>query len=84
MWFYKAYMEAGSKEKEKSYQAVSRISQVCREFAYLQTDFLEKFIYRGASLLVFELKAGAMTSFCLELAAELGKLKDVFFEKVST
>ena len=62
------------------FKAVLRIGHICRKFA---TSKAEKLIYRGASLLVLELKAGAMTSFCLELAAELGKLKDVFFKKVS-
>ena len=88
-WFYKAYKQAGNKEKEQSYRALLLIGQACRKYAHMETDSVEqtkveRFIYRGACLLVFELKAGAMTSFCLELAAELGKLKDVFFEKVST
>ena len=85
-WFYKAYKEAGSQEKEKKYQAVLRIGQVCREFANKETEkgkMKEKFIYQGTSLLVFELKAWAMTTSSFELAAELGKLKDVFFNKVS-
>ena len=83
-WFYKAYKQAGNEEKEKRCQAVLRIGQACRKYANMAADRgqLEKFILRGASLLVFELKAGAMTISCFELAAELGKLKDVFFDKV--
>ena len=85
-WFFKAYKEAGSTEREKRYQAVLRISQVCREFANKETDrgkINEKFIYQGASLLVLELKAGAKTTSSLDLATELGKLKEVFFNQVS-
>ena len=44
---------------------------------------VEKVFLHGAMMLVFELKAGAMTTSCFELAAELGKMKDVFFNKVS-
>ena len=90
-WFYKAYKKAGSNEKEKRYQAVMRLGQAIREYAHRESDSdeqikktKEKFMNNGAILLVFELKVGAMTTFCSELAAELGKLKDVFFEKVST
>ena len=85
-WFYKAYKQAGSQEKEKQIQAVLMIGQVCRKYANMDADRgeVEKFIFRGASLLVFQLKAGAMTTACFELAAELGKLKDIFIKKVST
>ena len=86
-WFYKAYKQAGSKEKEKGYQALLKHAQICRESANSQTDpqekmKVEKLLYRSASLLVFELKAGARNTSSLELTAELGKLKDVFFTKV--
>ena len=83
-WFFKAYKQAGSQEKEKCFQAVLRIGRACRKFATTAADpgEVEAFLYRGASLLVLELKAGAMTTSCFELLAELGKLKDVFFAKV--
>ena len=89
-WFYKAYKKVGTKEKEKKYQAVLRLGQAYREYAHRESDSVEKikkikekFINHGASLLVFELKIGTIASFYSELVAELGKLKDVFFEKVS-
>ena len=84
-WFYKAYKQAGSQEKEKQNQAVLMICKACRKYAKMEADpgEVEKLILRGASLLIFELKAGAMTSFCFELVAKLGKLKDIFIKKVS-
>ena len=84
-WFFKAYKKAGTKVKEKRYQAVLWIGEACRKYTNMEADpgEVEKFILRGAHLLVFELKARVMNTFCFELVAELGKLKDVFFNKVS-
>ena len=64
-WFYKVFKEAGTKEKETRYQAVLRIGLASRKYANndsVEKKIKEKFIYKGASLLVFELKAGVMSS----------------------
>ena len=83
-WFFKASKQAGNKQKENKQRALMKFGQVCRENAKNEKYNMEaeKLIYRGASIIVVQLKSGAETSSHIELAAELGKLKDVFFDKV--
>jgi len=91
-WFYKAYKWAEKKHKGKRCEAALKIGQLCREHAENLIsnsksegkdvgEKIEKDINRGASVLVIQLKTRGLTSWSIQLASELGKIKDFFFDK---
>ena len=91
-WFFKAYRLVGGNQKEKKVQAALKFSQSYREYAEEQirnsvgSSSLKRkniSINQAASVLVFELKIRALSASGQELVAELQKIKDFFFEKVS-
>ena len=81
--FIKAYKTLNKREKEKKCQAALKLGQVCRKFAsgnFVENERLKRIIFGGASCLVIELKTGTTTSLSLQLALELGKVKEVYYQ----
>ena len=98
-WFLRALRQTGSQQLEEKCEAIVKLGQTYRGMAenqmLVQSSFMGRvalmeaqakvgeLLSQGSQWLVLGLKIGFDTSFNVKIVAELDKMKDMIFDKVS-